>query len=673
MSPLPRFLMIGVLAVVLGALSSIASRADLTATFVTDADTFTAQEWPNSNFGSYQWLTMRTALTQGRTTFIRFPVQGVSGTVTSATLQVHARQAGWNIGAWYLPNALWSESSVTWANQPIAGAVLIQDGISVVTGQTLNVDVTPYVSGNQPVAFGFATNDDAYYRFDSRETSFPPKLVVTYNTFPVAVNDSASTTVGQPVVIDLLANDFDPDGDDPVLLPAAQQPWQNVLATCNCTIEQLTGAQAGSVRFTPLAGFTPGIFQFNYTIHDGNGHSDTATVSVDVDPAPQSCDWTQALEIMKEVGRAFRGDPEVCAWQNHLDNDFSAWITGGSHNLPVMAAAIALFRGENVGVNLLTWWDDYLSSELGQIPPQGSLGYFGGGEQGSFIYQHYNLLTVLAVRSWARENGQTALQQKARQWLRVSMAVMGLSASDRGFTSLVKNDPASPIHSTGGGLGSGFTVPWAALAGDRSKQANWTASKTRSAVLARALGLSPNNIGENGDLKALREEFEAHWNSLPNPPTYGFYGLTGSESSQLRFFVQAGNHVVPPGFVNQSLSGIRTKRRWHFLRWNDGTVATLMEGHATTFTVPTLGVVYYRGNDQAHFLHPWVTDPSTQPGIGHACARFDDVNGYLIAHHAQRNETVWLDLPSATPDLHIIVGSSPQSATGRCSTSITVP
>ncbi|PSJ72675.1 hypothetical protein C7N43_33020 [Sphingobacteriales bacterium UPWRP_1] len=89
------------------------------------------------------------------------------------------------------------------------------------------------------------------------------------NEPPVAVNDAAQTQEQTPVIIDVLDNDTDPNGDNIsiLLLNDAQ----------NGTVE-LFGTQ---VQYTPDAGFT-GTDAFTYIITDPAGSTDTATVTVSV-------------------------------------------------------------------------------------------------------------------------------------------------------------------------------------------------------------------------------------------------------------------------------------------------------------------------------------------------------------------------------------------------------
>jgi hypothetical protein len=90
-------------------------------------------------------------------------------------------------------------------------------------------------------------------------------------TPPLAVDDTAQTSQGTPVDVDVLAND---SGDD-IVVTIVTQPT-NGAASIN---------PDGTVRYTPNPSFV-GTDTFTYTITDANGATSTATVTVTVDPAP---------------------------------------------------------------------------------------------------------------------------------------------------------------------------------------------------------------------------------------------------------------------------------------------------------------------------------------------------------------------------------------------------
>ena len=101
---------------------------------------------------------------------------------------------------------------------------------------------------------------------ESGEASATP----TANERPIALADSATTTSGQAVVINVLANDRDPDPGDIITLVSVTQPAHGA-TTAN--------PANGTVTYVPDAAFT-GILTFTYTIRDGGGLTTNARVRV---------------------------------------------------------------------------------------------------------------------------------------------------------------------------------------------------------------------------------------------------------------------------------------------------------------------------------------------------------------------------------------------------------
>ena len=93
--------------------------------------------------------------------------------------------------------------------------------------------------------------------------------VSSVNDAPAAVDDTVITAEDTAVIIDVLDNDTDTDGD--ALTVVGVTGVSSGTATIN--------ADGLGITFTPQAGFD-GQVEFTYTIEDGNGGSDTATVSV---------------------------------------------------------------------------------------------------------------------------------------------------------------------------------------------------------------------------------------------------------------------------------------------------------------------------------------------------------------------------------------------------------
>ncbi|MDF2153421.1 Ig-like domain-containing protein [Vibrio sp. CAU 1672] len=108
---------------------------------------------------------------------------------------------------------------------------------------------------------------------DMAESNLLSQKVVNYviitpvNNAPVAVNDSVTLAAKEPVQIDVLMNDRDPEGDALRIVAATQGAKGSVQITAD-----------GQIRYTPAKSFKTSD-SFSYTISDGDKTA-TATVSI---------------------------------------------------------------------------------------------------------------------------------------------------------------------------------------------------------------------------------------------------------------------------------------------------------------------------------------------------------------------------------------------------------
>ena len=108
------------------------------------------------------------------------------------------------------------------------------------------------------------------YRVRGSQTTTVTRSPKEYtNLFPLAQVDTATTSAGVAVTIDVLANDTDPDG--------------GVLSLTSVTAPANGSALISNSRiiYTPAAGFV-GLDNFQYFVSDGQGGSGSARVSVSV-------------------------------------------------------------------------------------------------------------------------------------------------------------------------------------------------------------------------------------------------------------------------------------------------------------------------------------------------------------------------------------------------------
>jgi VCBS repeat-containing protein len=122
-------------------------------------------------------------------------------------------------------------------------------------------------------AGGSATDSFTYVVSDGYGGNDTATVTVTVNGVndpPVAVNDSAITKKDTSVVINVLSNDSDLDFGDILTVDSVTQGTNGSVSN-----------NGSYVTYTPATGFN-GTDSFSYTVSDGNGGTDTATVNITV-------------------------------------------------------------------------------------------------------------------------------------------------------------------------------------------------------------------------------------------------------------------------------------------------------------------------------------------------------------------------------------------------------
>ncbi|MEG4959487.1 MULTISPECIES: Ig-like domain-containing protein [unclassified Microcoleus] len=161
--------------------------------------------------------------------------------------------------------------------QGLGGAIFIMQSTTNTNGnnQGMPTVIATVTAVNNPTFSGNSAADDA-----GAPTNNDNNYGISFNSAPVAVDDSASTFFGTPVnipVSTLLANDTDVDGD-PLSITAVSG------ATNGSAVLNNNGTPSNTaddfVSFTPNLLFF-GNASFNYTLSDGS-LTDTATVTVGV-------------------------------------------------------------------------------------------------------------------------------------------------------------------------------------------------------------------------------------------------------------------------------------------------------------------------------------------------------------------------------------------------------
>lgn len=154
------------------------------------------------------------------------------------------------------------------------------NGTAVVDSSNGNVLYTPNEGYNGQDQFTYEVCDNDGLTDSAIVTinvTPPPPEKGSENQPPQAVDDEAETPSGQAIVIDVPLNDIDPDGNlDITCVKITRNPD-------NGSVE--INAQTGAITYTPNDGFA-GTDDFEYSICDTEGLTDTATVTVAVAEAP---------------------------------------------------------------------------------------------------------------------------------------------------------------------------------------------------------------------------------------------------------------------------------------------------------------------------------------------------------------------------------------------------
>ncbi|KIN72244.1 cadherin-like domain-containing protein [Sulfitobacter guttiformis] len=169
--------------------------------------------------------------------------------------------------------------TVTVATSPDGDVVINDDG---------TLTFTPNPDFNGPTTITYTVADPA----GNTDTATVDVTVTPVNDPPVTVDDAAITNQGAPVIIDVLDNDSDPEGD-PLTVIAATSPNGDVVINAD-----------GTLTFTPAPDFN-GPAEITYTVSDGQGGETPGTVNVTVrDGIVTGTDGDDLIDT------GYTGDPE---------------------------------------------------------------------------------------------------------------------------------------------------------------------------------------------------------------------------------------------------------------------------------------------------------------------------------------------------------------------------
>lgn len=153
-----------------------------TVAFTTEADARVVQASPTTNYGTANNLQVDGDTAQ--TSYIRFTVSGVTGSIQNVKLRVFCTTNGTNNGpAVYLADSNWIESGasgITWNTQPALLSGVVDNTGAIAANTWVEYDVTPLITGNGTYTLALVADGNDGVTFSSRESASPPQLVVTF-------------------------------------------------------------------------------------------------------------------------------------------------------------------------------------------------------------------------------------------------------------------------------------------------------------------------------------------------------------------------------------------------------------------------------------------------------------------------------------------------------------
>src|SRR6478609_12163852 len=179
-------------AVVAVALGKVAPASAATLTINATADSYVSGTSPGSNFGTSPTLIANA--TGPVYTHLMFTVTG-SGGATSATLRVYSTSSGTVRTQVYAEPSTWTETGITFANQPAKGASL--GSLSTLTANTYSTLSVP-LTGDGTYAYVLTTGATAARNMTSRETTTPPQLILSPATTTTTTTATSSSTSASP-------------------------------------------------------------------------------------------------------------------------------------------------------------------------------------------------------------------------------------------------------------------------------------------------------------------------------------------------------------------------------------------------------------------------------------------------------------------------------------------
>lgn len=384
-------------------------------------------------------------------------------------------------------------------------------------------------------------------------------------------------------------------------------------------------------------------------------------------------------DLLAELNKAIRGQTtNTSLWKNQLDIDFGNWRVGGSQNLPVIAAAIALFE-DPIGIdqfggsyNIYDWWEDFLNCQNGagcSVSNPGSLVYMKGSELLSNTYDASVVTSVAAVHYYQYTVQFRSELANSRVYLRKTWSLYALAAGTGPADTVIdrRGDSGGPdvgpcqVNLQGQFF---YTGPFLALAGARSTNAHYC-QDDRGPLFARAIDFfMSKNLRETTAQANVLDYVEANFGG--NPWNENVYALDSAARQLVRDHLSLADEAGTFVYVLNNNGATRFSRTMRFLAW-PGVRVSVMEGNPNRNTAAVYGAKYTASSKDAEMLYPW-NESAARNGITEGYGKLlpsvtspTTVEASNLASHESPNgfhgtRVVSMSVPTSTPQYHVVIG-----------------
>ncbi len=209
-----------------------------------------------------------------RIPYLKFSVNGISGTIQSAILKVYSEDEDDTVKAFAVSDTSWTEAALNYDNRPALGAE-IGSGTATVASW-FDIDITGYITADGTYSIALDEQaDDTRHKLGSREGGNAAYLEITYASAPA--NNPPVFTIDPISKLDAAAGEAYSDTISGSATDADSDPLSYSIIS---TPGWLNLATNGVLTGTPAESDAGTTNSWTVEVDDGDGGTDTATLKI---------------------------------------------------------------------------------------------------------------------------------------------------------------------------------------------------------------------------------------------------------------------------------------------------------------------------------------------------------------------------------------------------------